>query len=314
MKKIIRILLKTILVLFILFNIIAAFHAYKFTHFYNEGEITVKKPEEMTAWDKTKSILFGINYIKSQNIITPDTAYEVVKLNTGDNLVLEGWYLKKDSARGTVIMFHGYGSSKSKILNEAMYMQLLGYTIFLIDFRAHGGSGGNTSTLGMDEADDVKLAYDFIKGKGEKNIVLWGTSLGAATVTHAMSEYNLQPEKIILEMPFGSLIQAVKGRMKVMGLPPQPASTLLTFWGGVEHGFWAFDLKPCDYAKNIYCPVLLQWGAKDPRVTREETDCIYKNLAAENKKLVVYETAGHQSLSDKEPEKWRAEIKSFLLN
>ncbi|MGE5106318.1 MAG: alpha/beta hydrolase [Sphingobacteriales bacterium] len=314
MKKLFRILLKTVLVLFILLNIIVAFHAYKFTHFYNDGEVEVKKPEEQTTWDKTKSILFGIDFVKSRNLVAPDNAYEVVKLKTGGDLQLEGWYLKKDSAIGTVIMFHGHGSSKSKILHEASYMESLGYNIMLIDFRGHGGSDGNTCTIGMDEAEDVKLTYDFIGSKGEKNIILWGISLGAATITHSISEYKLQPSKVILEMPFGSLLQAVKGRMKIMGLPPQPASSLLTFWGGVEHGFWAFNLNPCDYVKTISCPVLLEWGAKDARVTKEEIDCIYQNLHSVQKKLAVYQTAKHESLCDKEPEKWKAEIKSFLLN
>lgn len=311
MKKLFRILLKTVLVLFILLNIIVAFHAYKFTHFYNDGEVEVKKPEEQTTWDKTKSILFGIDFVKSRNLVAPDNAYEVVKLKTGDDLQLEGWYLKKDSAIGTVIMFHGHGSSKSKILHEASFMESLGYNIMLMDFRGHGGSDGNTCTIGMDEAEDVKLTYDFIGSKGEKNIILWGISLGAATITHSISEYKLQPSKVILEMPFGSLLQAVKGRMKIMGLPPQPASSLLTFWGGVEHGFWAFNLNPCDYVKTISCPVLLEWGAKDARVTKEEIDCIYHSV---QKKLAVYQTAKHESLCDKEPEKWKAEIKSFLLN
>lgn len=314
MKKLFRILLKTVLVLFILLNIIVAFHAYKFTHFYNDGEVEVKKPEEQTTWDKTKSILFGIDFVKSRNLVAPDNAYEVVKLKTGDDLQLEGWYLKKDSAIGTVIMFHGHGSSKSKILHEASFMESLGYNIMLMDFRGHGGSDGNTCTIGMDEAEDVKLTYDFIGSKGEKNIILWGISLGAATITHSISEYKLQPSKVILEMPFGSLLQAVKGRMKIMGLPPQPASSLLTFWGGVEHGFWAFNLNPCDYVKTISCPVLLEWGAKDARVTKEEIDCIYHNLHSVQKKLAVYQTAKHESLCDKEPEKWKAEIKSFLLN
>ena len=314
MKKLLRFLLKTILVIFILLNIIVAFHAYKFTHFYNNGEVTIKKPEALTGWDKTKTMLLGINAVKSQNRVQPDSAFDVVKIQTKDELQLEGWYLKKESATGTVIMFHGHGSSKSKILHEASYMESLGYNILLMDFRAHGGSGGNTCTIGMIEAEDVETAYNFIRSKGEKNIVLWGISMGAATITHAIDEYKLQPKKIILEMPFGTLLEAVKGRVRIMGLPEQPIASLLAFWGGVEHGFWAFNLKPCEYAKRITCPILLQWGANDARVTRNEIDCIYKNLATEKKKLVVYETAKHESLCDKEPEKWRSEIKSFLLN
>ena len=97
-----------------------------------------------------------------------------------------------------------------------------------------------------------------------------------------------------------------------MGLPEEPIATLLTFWGGVEQGFWAFNLNPEEYVKDIHCPVLQQWGAKDPRVTKEETEDIYKAIGTEKKKLVVYENAGHQSLYDKDSMKWGREVSSFM--
>lgn len=314
MKKILHFLLKTIFIVFALLNIILAFHAYKFTHFYDEGEVTIKRPEELNGWDKARTMLFGITSIKSKNLVVPNQDYNVIKLETTNELQLEGWYIPMDSAKGTVIMFHGHGSSKSKILDEAYYIRSLGFNILLMDFRAHGGSEGNTSTIGVKEASDVKLAYEFIQSKGEKNIVLWGVSLGAATVIHSISEYKLHPSKVVLDMPFGTLLEAVEGRMKMMGLPAEPLSRMLTFWGGAENGFWAFNMKPCTDAKNITCPALLEWGAKDPRVTRAETDCIYKNISSAQKKLVVYETAGHESFCKKENEKWRLAMRNFLLN
>ncbi len=309
--KLIRFLLKSAIILFILLNIIAAFHAYKFTHFYNQGQAVIKKPEQQGVWDKTKSILFGLDFTKSKITGRPAAPYETVKLKTQSGLNLEGWHIKSDSAKGTVLMFHGHGSSKSKILHEADYFLSLGYNTFLLDFRAHGNSDGNTCTIGMNETEDVKLAYDYIQQTGEKNMVFWGISMGAATITRAVHEYKLQPLKIILEMPFGSLEQAVEGRVRMMGLPEEPTSTLLTFWGGAERGFWAFNYVPCNYAKDISCPVLLQWGRHDRRVTQKEIDCIYSNISSD-KRLAVYEYASHQSLCDKEPEKWRKEVKSFL--
>jgi alpha-beta hydrolase superfamily lysophospholipase len=81
----------------------------------------------------------------------------------------------------------------------------MGYNVLLLDFRAHGASGGNTCTIGYYEAEDVKLAYNFLKDKGEKNIALWGISMGAAAIAHAVDEYHLQPSKVILEMPLAQL-------------------------------------------------------------------------------------------------------------
>jgi hypothetical protein len=209
-------------------------------------------------------------------------------------------------------LFHGHGGKKSGTNDEADIFRKLGYNTFQLDFRAHGNSGGNTCTIGYDESEDVKLAYDFIKNKGEKNIVLWGISMGASTITKAVKDYQLDPAKVILEMPFGTIEEAAAGRLKLMGLPAQPLATLITFWGGTEHGFWAFGMKPQEYAASIKCPVLLQWGRSDSRVSKSEEDILFSNIPNANKKFVIYETAGHESLCKKETAKWEAEVAAFL--
>lgn len=312
MKLLIKILLNTLLAIFILVNIITAFHAYKFTHFYNAKDVEVK--QQKSGWDKTEDILFGINVAKNPDSISTATPFQTVYLYTKDSIKLEGWLLKTtDNAKGTVILFHGHGGTKAGILLESEEFRKMGYNTLLMDFRAHGNSGGNTTTIGYYEAEDVQLAYSFIKDKGEKNIVLWGISMGAAAVSKAINDYNLQPSKIILEMPFGSILNAAEGRIKMMHLPPEPLATLITFWGGTEHGFWAFNMKPAEFVKKINCPVLLQWGRQDPRVTQGETDLIYANITAP-KKLVVYGSAGHESLCKKENGKWMNEVQNFLKN
>jgi uncharacterized protein len=309
--KILRRILIFVLVVFVLLNIMSAFHAYKFTHFYDEAGLKRVKPEEMSMGDKAEAIFLGVKYPKSVNTLIPQIPYETVYLKTSDNLKIEGWHCRQDSPKGTVILFHGHGSSKSKVIPEAMSFYSLGYNVFLVDFRAHGGSQGNTCTIGYEEAEEVKLAYDHIS-QNEKNIVLWGISLGAATITRAISEYDLKPSKVILEMPFGSLLDAVEGRVRTMGLPAQPISSLLTFWGGIEQGFWAFNHNPCDYAAEIKCPVLVQWGRNDARVTEAEANCILQAVPGKQKKLVVYENSGHQSLFANETDKWEREVTSFL--
>lgn len=311
MRKAIKLFFKTVVFLFILLNIIVVFHAYKFTHFYNNGAITIKPKNEKSGWDKTKEMLFGINAQKNKDAL-PDSAVNTLTLYTKDSIALAAWYATAGSSKGTVIMFHGHGGTKGGNSAEAAAFRKMGFNTFQIDFRAHGNSGSNTCTIGYDEAEDVKLAYDFIKNKGEKNIVLWGISMGAATITKAINDYNLQPQKIILEMPFGTIEDAVKGRLKLMGVPAQPMATLLTFWGGTINGFWAFNMQPQEFAKKITCPVLLQWGANDPRVSRKEEDNIFSNINTTNKKFVVFESAAHESLCKKENEKWIMEVINFL--
>jgi len=127
-----------------------------------------------------------------------------------------------------------------------------------------------------------------------------------------VDHYSIKPEKVILEMPFATLLDGVKGRLRMMHVPEQPMSSLLAFWGGVEQGFWAFDHRPVDYASKLNCPVLLQWGINDPRVTQAETNAIFKNLASHDKQMMVYARSGHQSLCKNEQEKWLSTVGAFL--
>jgi alpha-beta hydrolase superfamily lysophospholipase len=302
----------TLFTLFILLNIIAASHAYKFTHFYDTG---TEAPEagEMGLGARLGGALFGKKYYKAAIDSLPDAAYENISLQTSDHLQLAGWYIKADSMpHGTVILFHGHGGNRSSVVKEANAFHRLGWNVCMTDFRAHGQSQGNICTVGFNEAKDVKAAYDYVTAKGEKQVVLWGISLGAATAMKAIADYDLKPYKVILEMPFGSLQDAVRGRLRIMHLPAEPLATLLTFWGGAEQQFWAFDHKPWNYARKINCPVLLQWGIHDPRVTEEETHHIFKNLESRQKTLIKYAQSGHESLCKKEPEKWLACVQNFL--
>ena len=298
--------------IFLLLNIMAAFHAYKFTHFY-AGIPPAKKPDQMSFSEKAGAIFMGVKFSKSKVVDSFQVKHEAISLVAKDSVRLESWYAKADSnARGTIVMFHGHGSSKSGMIKEATAFHEMGWNVFMTDFRAHGNSEGETCTIGYDESKDVLAAYEFVKAKGEKNIVLWGISLGAATILSAMDQFNIKPNKLILEMPFGTLMDGVKGRLRIMQIPVEPMSTLLTFWGGVEQRYWGFDFRPADFAKKVNCPVLLQWGLHDPRVTQAETNTIYKNLASHNKFLMIYAQSAHQSLCKNEHEKWMSTVGGFL--
>jgi len=302
-----------LLSIIVFLNVVAAFHAYKLTHFYDTKDVPYKSPLKMSGWDKTKVILFGVYFPKKAITTTPAHAYKTFYTTTEDGIRLEGWYIPVKEAKGTVIMFHGHGGNRSNVVSEANAFYDFGYNVCMIDFRAHGNSEGNVCTVGYKEALDVKAAYHYVTSKGEKNIMLWGISLGAATIAKAMhDDADIRPSKVILEMPFGNLSDAVEGRLRIMHLPPQPLSTMLTFWGGVEQGFWGFNMNPADFVESIHVPVLLQWGKNDPRVTEAETRAIYNNLGTSKKQLVIYNQSAHESLLNKEPEKWLNTVKLFL--
>jgi uncharacterized protein len=306
-----------LLFLFIFFNIICAVQAYHFTRFVDN--VPRQNPAQMGFFSKAGAALFGAPVPKSKVVDSLHIPHNTVKIITEDGLQLAAWSTLHISnavaARGTIIMFHGHGSCRSGLTKEAEAFYGLSWNILTVDFRDHGESEGTTCSVGYNEAKDVKAAYDYAVVNGAKNIVLYGISMGAATITKAMHDYSaIQPKKIILEMPFGTMHNAAEGFIRIMNLPDEPLGTFLAFWGGADLGIWAFSNKPVEYVKDIHCKTLLQWGQEDFRVTQEETDTIYNNLGTKEKRLIVYANSGHESLCKSEHDKWIRNITGFLNN
>lgn len=242
----------------------------------------------------------------------PTIPYDTIQLTTKNGNKLESWYMEADSAIGTVILFHGLNSNKGNILNEAFEFNSFGYNTMLVDMRAHGNSEGVVNSLGVKEAEDVKLAYDRVSGMGEKNIVLWGMSLGAVMISKAVGQYDLEPNRIILEMPFNRLQDHIGSRAKNSGFPGEPFGFFVTLWTGIEQGYWGYTHKTSRYVKKINCPVLLQWGNNDEYVSKKEIEKIFASIKSSKKKLEVYEGAGHGPLLLFDDAKWKKVMSHFL--
>lgn len=313
--SVIRWIFWVLLVQFILFNISAALYAYKFTHVYDDPSLK-NTSSGKNIFTKTWRIFAGPRQLKS--VITEFPAFntDTVTLKTENGILIDAWYGKTDSiAKGTVILFHGIMGNKGMLLAEAAEFHYQGYNVMMVDFRAHGNSSGNTTTIGIREAEEVKLAYEYVQQKGEKNIFLYGSSMGAVVVSRAVAVYTLNPSGVLLEMPFASTQSHIRARLRNMGfssLIEKPFSFFVTFWMGIEGGMKTFKHQMPYYASQITCPVLMQWGVNDTYSLKNETDKIYNAIASPKKKLVVYDHAGHESLLQNDPAKWRLEVEKFF--
>lgn len=308
-KKTAKTTLWIFLIVFIFMNIVAFFHAYKFTHFAKINSKKTESPKKLSTFEKFETVLFGVNNPRPTNTYLPSQKFETLKLQS--NKEIECWTIKTDNSKGTVILFHGYGSKKSSLLNKSDEFLKLGYDTLLVDFMGSGSSEGNQTTIGFKEAEEVKTAFEYLEKQGEKNIYLFGNSLGAVAVMKAMSDFNLDTKGIILECPFGSMYKTTCARFSNMNVPSFPMAGLLVFWGGVQNGFWAFGHKPTEYAKNINAPTLLLYGEKDDKVSREEIDEIYSNLNG-TKQLKTFKLSGHEDYLNKYKEIWIDDIHDFL--
>lgn len=299
-----------LLIVFVLMNFVAYFHAYKFTHFSVVKDEKTADPGALSMIDKIKTLVTGIDNPRPENLDYPKQPYETIVLQS--NKKIECWYIKTDlPPKGTMLIFHGYSSNKSLMLDKSNLFLQMGYNAMLVDFMGSGGSEGNQTTIGYNEAEQVFDCYKYLKERREDNVHIFASSMGAVSTLKAFEKLSFKPKSIILECPFGSMYQTTCARFKSMGVPTFPMAGLLVFWGGIQNGFWAFSHNPMSYAKSVNCPMLLMYGELDDKVSRKETDIIFARVPTE-KTLQLFPLAGHENYLNKYAAEWTQAVAGFL--
>lgn len=296
-----------LIIIFIVMNLIAAFHAYKFTHFSTSQTEKTKTPSQLTLVEKLQTIFFGVSIPKPKLDKYP-SSYSTITLK--DEFETTIWNCPIDSSKGTVLLFHGYSGCKSDLISRSDIFHSLGYSTVLVDFTGSGDSNYNQTTIGFHEAKQVKSVYDYFS-KTDKNIVLFGSSMGAVSIIKAINDYKISPTALLLECPFATMLSTTKSRFEIMNIPSFPMAHLLMFWGGLENDFWAFSHTPSEYVRSIKSPTLLMYGDKDPKVSLEETNTIFKNIPSK-KQLHIFKGLGHENYLIKKESEWVKTVSIFL--
>ncbi|WP_310482789.1 alpha/beta fold hydrolase [Chamaesiphon sp. VAR_48_metabat_403] len=299
-KKIRQQLVVLLLISFCLLNILAYMGAYKLTHFATSGSSGCGLPQPSSA--KVPTTL-GLEYV-TQCIRVSQTEW------------LEAWSIPvppSTTAKGTIILFPGNGGSKAKqLLAPARVFHSWGYDTLLVDFRGVGGSSGNTTTLGIREAEDVALSVEHLgKTHLQRPLILYGVSMGTAAILKAVADKNVHPDGIILELPFARLVDALRSRFRAVFIPTFPLAELTVFWGGIQHGFDGFAHNPVEDAKLVECPTLILHGKLDKWTTGAEIEQIFNNLRGA-KQLSIFPDAGHALLVTVDLHRWTQDLKKFL--
>jgi len=283
------------------------------TRFAPTGQQT-SSPEALSFTDKVRVLFLGATIPHPRNQWTPESvglAYQTHQFQ-GETGMLEAWVIPVTSPKGLAVLFHGFALSKARLLDVASYFHDLGWTSVLVDFRGCGGSQGDRTTIGWDEAKDVVVTLSWVrKTLGESAPVLFGHSMGAVAMLRAVAVEGIRPRALIADATFGRLLTTIQNRFSLMGLPTWGLPHLLVFWGGVQNGFNGLAHNPVDYAAKVVCPTLLLGGADDPTVTREETDAIFQALIGP-KHLHAFPGQGHDSSLSVPKEEWSEVVRPFL--
>ena len=135
----------------------------------------------------------------------------------------EGWFFPGFRGAPTIILCHGYESSRGELLTLESALQDHQYNVFVFDFAAHGTNGG-ISTLGYREEQEVRAAVDVLAARPDLDPTrfgLWGYNLGAyAALREAENAKRIRA--LVLDSVYDEPNQMVKVGVERNGLARFP--------------------------------------------------------------------------------------------
>lgn len=243
---------------------------------------------------------------------------EKIEIRSRDGLKLSARFYKGKDGAPYHLMFHGYKSTPFlDFLAGGVEFIDKGHNVILVDQRAHGDSEGKTIGFGVLESYDALdwIKYTTERFGGEIEILLFGVSMGAATVLSAL-DFPLHPsvKGVIADSPFSAPIDIMKSVAKKMHVPSAVATPLLRTAAFVFGGFRLGKRSAREAVKNAEVPILLIHGDDDAFVPRYMSDEIYKSakLAGRDIRYLVFPGADHVMSYLTDEERYIREVNIFL--
>lgn len=275
-------------------------------------------------------VIFGVAWLSVHPVRTPlflspgamDLPQEDIEFISMDGIRIRGWWMDSkaaprapapDAARDTVvILLHGYLMTRSELTPLAAKLWKEGCSCLLIDFRAHGSSGGKKCGVGWLERQEVGSAMAWVRErKPEARIVLVGSSMGAAALSFAAAEYG-GASALILDCGYSRLSSAALGWWRFIGgkwLALAFAPTVLAAAPFVGVNPFKIDVAKALEKANL--PTLLIHGDRDLLALPSEAE---RNLAACGEKgtLIWMPNSNHAEGRWIHPELYENAVMAFL--
>tara|TARA_B110001452_G_scaffold169433_1_gene141679 strand:+ start:952 stop:1770 length:819 start_codon:yes stop_codon:yes gene_type:complete len=171
---------------------------------------------------------------------------EEVKIPTSDNLLLNGWFHKKDLKKyKTIIYFHGNAGTLDNRIHKLNHFKDIDINFLIIGWRGFSGNKGKPTEKGLYIDGQSAVNWILKQEVKEENIILYGESLGTGIATELAQNKNYAG--VILETPFTSMVDTAK-----KFYPYIPINLLLKDRYENEKKI-----------KNIDVPILIMHGMKD---------------------------------------------------
>lgn len=216
-----------------------------------------------------------------------------------DGLSLHAKFFKNGDGKRVILAAHGFRSNGRRDFGAVFpfYYKTLGYSLLVIDQRAHGKSEGEYITYGVFERFDIRdWARAAVEWCGDDvKIVLDGISMGATSVLMATAlDLPKQVCGVVADCGFTSpwdIFDHILAESFHLGAFPTLFIAERMARRRAKFGFR--DSSTLDAMQRCKLPVLFVHGRDDDFVPCEMTEAAYDACAAGKKELVLVEGAQH---------------------
>jgi len=237
-------------------------------------------------------------------------------MESRDGLKLHALYLPQGDSHKYAVICHGYGSIPQYGGRFAAWFYDQGYSVLAPAARAHELSQGRYAGMGWPERRDIVAWVDtIVEQDPQAEVVLFGVSMGGATVMMTAGEADLSPNVkcIIEDCGYSSVWDEFAGQLdELFGLPAFPvldaASLVTKFRTG-----WDFkEASAVEQLKKTALPILFIHGEEDTFVPYAMLDVVYNACASPEKEKLSIPGAAHGEASWEDPELYWATVSAFL--
>lgn len=217
---------------------------------------------------------------------TPSSVLQIdfddVTFNAADGTEIGAWFVPARSSSGTTaLLCHGVGSSKAGFFQLLKALHEQDIHVLLIDHRAHGRSGGQRSTFGANEAQDVLGAVEWLRTNHpneSQRIIGIGASMGAAALLRA-AEQDERIEGVVALGTFESMRNLTHDLAREQLFPP--INWLTHVFGlsmaSLHAGVDLTAVNPAESIANIWPrPVLVIHGIDDEIIPFDQGRRLYE--------------------------------------
>lgn len=233
------------------------------------------------------------------------------------------WYLPAKKDRGRfAIHVHGRGAHRRETIRGIPPYAKAGYHNLVLSYRndaeAHPGASDRYA-LGAEEWHDLDAAIDFAVGRGSREIVLIGWSMGGTIALQAWrhSRFRGLIRGIQLDSPALDWAELLRHQAGLRSLPGPVVDSALGLIesgrvsSGAEGGLDLAELNPENWAAELTVPVLIQSSPGDTFVP----DAAAVRFAAARPDLVTHrriENAEHVRVWNRDPAGWEEATSQWL--